>query len=322
MLFGRAGWRTVGDVPANTQGLAAGGVLPVRPHLRLAEHRLRGPAVRLPARCPTSTRSMRSSASSSREEQRRPVMAEIDLITSHAPWSRTPRLIDQSAVGDGSVYDGMPEQLPSAGRHLARPHSGSGRRTGSPSSTPSTRSHVPDDVRRRRPGRGHARRPPARDHRVGRGRGSRRADLRSSRATPTSSTRSPAGDGTRGSARSPTHPSGGWTPSATVSSRRTARARRLDLERPAVVEPVLLSARIPERRVEMPDHEVALMQQLHDEHAVALWRFCLRLVGNDQGTRRGRRPGDDAPRLAAPRRSSRARRRRCVPGCTPSPATS
>ncbi len=32
----------------------------------------------------------------------------------------------------------------------------------------------------------------------------------------------------------------------------------------------------------MPDDEVALMQQLHDEHAVALWRFCLRLVDNDR----------------------------------------
>jgi hypothetical protein len=40
-------------------------------------------------------------------------MAEIDLITSHAPWSRVPRLVDQDAVGDGSVFDGMPEQLPS-----------------------------------------------------------------------------------------------------------------------------------------------------------------------------------------------------------------
>src|SRR5262245_34646897 len=34
--------------------------------------------------------------------------------------------------------------------------------------------------------------------------------------------------------------------------------------------------------VEMPDDAVVLMQQLHDEHAVALWHFCLRLVGNDQ----------------------------------------
>lgn len=32
----------------------------------------------------------------------------------------------------------------------------------------------------------------------------------------------------------------------------------------------------------MPDTEVVLMQQLHDEHALALWRFCLRLVGHDE----------------------------------------
>jgi len=32
----------------------------------------------------------------------------------------------------------------------------------------------------------------------------------------------------------------------------------------------------------MPD-EVALMQRLYDEHAPALWYFCLRLVSNDQG---------------------------------------
>lgn len=33
----------------------------------------------------------------------------------------------------------------------------------------------------------------------------------------------------------------------------------------------------------MPDDEVALMNQLHEEHALPLWRFCLRLVGNDEG---------------------------------------
>lgn len=32
----------------------------------------------------------------------------------------------------------------------------------------------------------------------------------------------------------------------------------------------------------MPD-EVALMQRLYDEHAPALWHFCLRLVSNDRG---------------------------------------
>jgi RNA polymerase sigma-70 factor (ECF subfamily) len=33
----------------------------------------------------------------------------------------------------------------------------------------------------------------------------------------------------------------------------------------------------------MADSEVTLMRQLHDEHAAALWRFALRLVGNDRG---------------------------------------
>lgn len=32
----------------------------------------------------------------------------------------------------------------------------------------------------------------------------------------------------------------------------------------------------------MSDTEVALMQQLHDEHAAALWRHCLRLTGHDR----------------------------------------
>ena len=32
----------------------------------------------------------------------------------------------------------------------------------------------------------------------------------------------------------------------------------------------------------MAKDDVALMRELHDEHAEVLWRFCLRLVGNDR----------------------------------------
>ena len=39
---------------------------------------------------------------------RRPVMAEIDLVSSHTPWARIPQLIDWNEVGDGSIFDGMP----------------------------------------------------------------------------------------------------------------------------------------------------------------------------------------------------------------------
>ncbi|MEO7350523.1 MAG: sigma-70 family RNA polymerase sigma factor [Marmoricola sp.] len=31
----------------------------------------------------------------------------------------------------------------------------------------------------------------------------------------------------------------------------------------------------------MPGSQVALMQRLHDEHAAALWSYCLRLTGHD-----------------------------------------
>jgi hypothetical protein len=39
-----------------------------------------------------------------------PVMAEIDLVSSHHPWTPLPHLIDWAQVGDGSVFDGMASQ--------------------------------------------------------------------------------------------------------------------------------------------------------------------------------------------------------------------
>ncbi|MHC1550966.1 sulfatase-like hydrolase/transferase [Phyllobacterium sp. K27] len=35
----------------------------------------------------------------------KPVMAEIALISSHAPWTPVPRLIDWSAIGNGTIFD-------------------------------------------------------------------------------------------------------------------------------------------------------------------------------------------------------------------------
>ena len=32
----------------------------------------------------------------------------------------------------------------------------------------------------------------------------------------------------------------------------------------------------------MPDDQVTVIQQLHDEHAAALWGYCLRLTGHDR----------------------------------------
>jgi hypothetical protein len=40
--------------------------------------------------------------------ERGPVMAEIELISSHAPWAPLPRLVDWDAVGDGSIFNPQP----------------------------------------------------------------------------------------------------------------------------------------------------------------------------------------------------------------------
>ena len=37
-------------------------------------------------------------------------MAELDLVSSHHPWAPLPHMVPWDQVGDGSVYDGMPEQ--------------------------------------------------------------------------------------------------------------------------------------------------------------------------------------------------------------------
>lgn len=37
-------------------------------------------------------------------------MAEIDLVSSHTPWTPLPRMVPWDALGDGSVYDPQPAQ--------------------------------------------------------------------------------------------------------------------------------------------------------------------------------------------------------------------
>lgn len=109
-LFGRAGWRTVADVPANTRSWPQGAFYDFDHVYDSRNVGYRGPRFGYPPMPDQYTLDAFHRLELAPED-RRPVMAEIDLITSHAPWSRTPRMIPQAAVGDGSVYDGMPEQL-------------------------------------------------------------------------------------------------------------------------------------------------------------------------------------------------------------------
>ncbi|MEB0306886.1 CDP-alcohol phosphatidyltransferase [Cryobacterium sp. 10I1] len=52
----------------------------------------------------------------------RPLMAEIDLVSSHTPWTPLPHEVPWTAVGDGSLYDPQPDQGLSPSEVWQNPH--------------------------------------------------------------------------------------------------------------------------------------------------------------------------------------------------------
>lgn len=108
--FKRAGWRTVGDSPANRakwpegtsfyhydQLYHSGNVGYAGPKFSYAT---------MPDQYTLAAFQRRELAPT----HRRPVMAEIDLVSSHTPWAPLPRMVDPARLGDGSVFDPMPAQ--------------------------------------------------------------------------------------------------------------------------------------------------------------------------------------------------------------------
>jgi hypothetical protein len=105
--FGDAGWRTVADVPSNDRPWDAGTAFY---HYDKLYDRTnvgyRGPAFSYAAMPDQYTL-----AAFQRLELypgHPPVMAEIDLASSHTPWTPLPRMVPWQQVGDGSVFDPMP----------------------------------------------------------------------------------------------------------------------------------------------------------------------------------------------------------------------
>ncbi len=54
-------------------------------------------------------------------EGREPVMAEIDLVSSHTPWTPLPALVPWAQVGDGAVFASQPAESESPVRGVDRP---------------------------------------------------------------------------------------------------------------------------------------------------------------------------------------------------------
>jgi phosphatidylglycerophosphate synthase len=108
--FKRAGWRTVASAPANIRDWPEGEAF--YGYDQLYDSRNVGYAG--PKFSYATMPDQYVLAAFQRLElartDRAPVMAEIDLVTSHTPWAPLPRMVDWQAVGDGSVFDGMPEE--------------------------------------------------------------------------------------------------------------------------------------------------------------------------------------------------------------------
>ncbi len=105
--FERAGWRTVDDVPANNRDW------PQRSFYRydkVYDQRNLGYLGPTFAYAPMPDQYVLEALQRLElgKRDRRPVFAEVDMVSSHAPWTRIPELIDWGDVGDGSVFDSLP----------------------------------------------------------------------------------------------------------------------------------------------------------------------------------------------------------------------
>ncbi len=108
--FRRAGWRTVADVPSNTEDWPEGRSF-YHYDTVYDEHDVgyRGPKFSYAAMPDQYVLSEFRRLELAKPDHQ-PVMAEIDLVSSHTPWAPLPRMVPWAQVGDGSIYDPMPAQ--------------------------------------------------------------------------------------------------------------------------------------------------------------------------------------------------------------------
>jgi phosphatidylglycerophosphate synthase len=108
--FKRAGWRTVVDDPANKRTWPEGSSF--YHYDKIYDRRnvgYRGPGFGLPPMPDQYVLEALHRLELARRH-RPPLFAEVDLISSHAPWTRIPRLVPWDDVGDGSIFDRVPAE--------------------------------------------------------------------------------------------------------------------------------------------------------------------------------------------------------------------
>lgn len=121
--FARAGWRTVGDQPANTAAWPQGMAFYHWQALYDGRHDgYTGPRFGF-GRIPDEY-TLKNFAHLELQPHHQPVMAEIDLVSSHGPWARVPKLLPWSEVNDDNLYRPMANAGPPADQLWQHPTEG------------------------------------------------------------------------------------------------------------------------------------------------------------------------------------------------------
>ncbi|HEX5619962.1 MAG TPA: CDP-alcohol phosphatidyltransferase family protein [Solirubrobacteraceae bacterium] len=106
--FKRGGWRTVGILPGNHRAWPEGESF--YHYDKVSDRRnlgYRGPDFGLPP-MPDQYTLLTLQRRELGHRHRPPLFAEVDLISSHAPWTKIPQLIPWEDVGDGSIFNRVP----------------------------------------------------------------------------------------------------------------------------------------------------------------------------------------------------------------------
>ncbi|HET6668021.1 MAG TPA: CDP-alcohol phosphatidyltransferase, partial [Intrasporangium sp.] len=113
-LFGRDGWRTVAVMPASREDWPEGERFyrldQIHDRRSIEYHGPKFGFARMPDQYALEALQRQELA----KRDRAPVMAMVELASSHAPWAPLPEIIDWESLGDGSVFEDIHERARSA----------------------------------------------------------------------------------------------------------------------------------------------------------------------------------------------------------------
>jgi hypothetical protein len=109
--FKRAGWRTVSDVPSDRATWGPG--TSFYHYDKLYDSRNVGYAgPKFSYALMPDQFSLSAFQKNELAPGHAPLMGEIDLVSSHTPWTPLPHMVDWNAIGDGSIFDPQPAEGP------------------------------------------------------------------------------------------------------------------------------------------------------------------------------------------------------------------